>query len=193
LAGQKPEYFIAAMEAYARGWRASGIMEPIAAGLSAQATAELARYYAAAANKATAGVSSVRSAMQVPGLNSGSANPGMMPTAQAGSEPTNSSNPNAADRQSAIERGRKIALNGIPQQRVPACAECHGPAEIRRNPHYPILAGQYADYLLLQLMLFKNHARGGSAYAHLMQPVASGITTQQMRDVALFYESLKTE
>jgi cytochrome c553 len=57
----------------------------------------------------------------------------------------------------------------------------------------PVLAGQYAAYLVLQLTLFKKEARGGSAYAHLMDPVAAGITPQQMRDVALFYESLGSE
>jgi cytochrome c553 len=94
---------------------------------------------------------------------------------------------------SGIERGRAIALEGIPDQKVPPCAECHGPGAIRRNPNYPVLAGQYAAYLVLQLTLFKNDARGGSAYAHLMEPVAAGITPQQMRDVALFYESLARE
>jgi cytochrome c553 len=53
-----------------------------------------------------------------------------------------------------------------------------------------VLAGQYADYLVGQLALFKQAHRGGSAYAHLMRPVASRLTLQQMRDVALYYESL---
>jgi cytochrome c553 len=90
----------------------------------------------------------------------------------------------------AIERGRLIASRGIPRQRVPACAACHGPSAAPRNPHYPLLAGQYADYLVLQLTLFQQRRRGGSAYAHLMSPVASRLTPGQMRDVALYYESL---
>jgi cytochrome c553 len=53
-----------------------------------------------------------------------------------------------------------------------------------------MLAGQHADYLVLQLELFKKEHRGGSAYAHLMRPVATRLTPQQMRDVALYYESL---
>ena len=90
----------------------------------------------------------------------------------------------------AIERGKTIARHGIPGQRVPACVSCHGPGAARRNPFYPMLAGQYADYLVRQLELFKQERRGGSAYAHLMRPVAARLTTQQMRDVALYYESL---
>jgi len=90
----------------------------------------------------------------------------------------------------AIERGKAIANGGIPPQRVPSCVDCHGPGTSRRNPIYPILDGQYANYLVLQLDLFKRQRRGGSAYAHLMHPVASGLTPEQMRDVALYYASL---
>lgn len=90
----------------------------------------------------------------------------------------------------AILRGRSIATRGIPAQEVPACADCHGPASSRKNDAYPVLAGQYADYLVLQLELFRQQHRGGSRYAHLMRPVATGLTPQQMRDVALYYESL---
>ena len=91
---------------------------------------------------------------------------------------------------SAIESGKAIASRGIPRQRVPACVACHGPGATRRNPIYPILAGQYADYLVLQLELFNKGYRGGSAYAHLMRPVATRLTHEQMRDVALYYASL---
>ncbi|HSK80653.1 MAG TPA: c-type cytochrome, partial [Thermoanaerobaculia bacterium] len=46
LAGQRPAYLYAALEAFARGERHSGIMEPIAAGLSPEEMRELALYYA---------------------------------------------------------------------------------------------------------------------------------------------------
>jgi cytochrome c553 len=164
LAGQKPDYFIASMEAYALGRRSSGIMEPIAVGLSREATIEVARHYASLGISRSGGIDLL------------------------GGPKSKTQNPKSS---SAIERGREIAMRGIPQQRVPACSECHGPAEVRRNPHYPILAGQYADYLVLQLTLFQNEARGGTAYAHLMRPVAAGLTPEQMRDVALFYQSLQ--
>ena len=91
---------------------------------------------------------------------------------------------------SAAERGESIARQGIPSQRVPPCRECHGPAETGRNPAYPKIAGQYAEYLQLQLELFKTGARGGTAYSHLMTRIAAGLTPQQMNDVALYYSSL---
>jgi cytochrome c553 len=90
----------------------------------------------------------------------------------------------------AIERGEAIARRGIPSQRIPSCVACHGPGAIHRNPFYPQLAGQYADYLFLQLMLFKKEDRGGTAYAHVMRAIADRLTPDQMRAVALYYASL---
>jgi cytochrome c553 len=177
LAGQKPEYFLASMKAYALGRRSSGIMEPVAAALSQEAMAELAHYYGTlppdfnqksqkpdATNHAVDAKFSLRSGQTAESLDAKS---------------------------TAIARGREIALRGVPSQRVPACADCHGPSDFRRNPAYPMLAGQYADYLVLQLTLFQKQERGGTTYAHLMRPVAAGLKPQQMRDVALFYESLQ--
>lgn len=89
-----------------------------------------------------------------------------------------------------IARGETIALHGIPKQRVPACVECHGPGAHRGKPEYPSLAGQSAGYLQLQLTLFNENRRGGSAYAHLMKPVASRLTPEQMGDVTRYFESL---
>ena len=152
LAGQRPDYFAASLAAYARGERHSGIMEPIAAGLSSEQIRELASHYDS--------------------LESRPSSPASQESAQS------------------IERGQAIAQRGIPNQDVPACADCHGPNQTPRNPNYPMLAGQHADYLTLQLTLFKQEQRGGTAYAHLMRRVAAGMNSEQMRDVAYYYASL---
>jgi cytochrome c553 len=89
-----------------------------------------------------------------------------------------------------VERGREIATHGIPDQRVPACASCHGPRPERRNPEYPRLAGQYADYLVQQLELFQRRERGGGKHHHLMHKAATPLQPEQMRDVAAFYATL---
>jgi cytochrome c553 len=151
LAGQRPGYLFNAMRAFMRGTRHSGIMEPLAAGLTVPQMQEIARHFGSMATEGR-------------------------PTPIAST--------------SAITRGMLIAMRGIPQQDVPACRQCHGPAPTRKNAAYPVLAGQYADYLVLQLELFQQQRRGGSPYAHLMRPVAAGLTRSQMRDVALYYESL---
>ena len=64
------------------------------------------------------------------------------------------------------------------------------PVTTPRNPVYPDLAGQYADYLELQLELFGRGARGGTAYGHVMETVASRLTREQRRAAALYYASL---
>ncbi len=93
--------------------------------------------------------------------------------------------------QVAIERGKMIAEHGIPEQRVPSCLDCHSPEGGRYNPNFPALEGQHADYLVLQLELFKKSQRGGSEYAHLMEPIARRLQPDQMRDVARYFESLR--
>lgn len=154
LAGQRPTYLYATLQAFAHGERHSGMMESIAAALSLDDMRELALYYG-----------SLQEPWPVP-------------------------SPPDQETTLAIERGKAIASRGIPSHRVPACVHCHGPSTMRRNPLYPVLAGQYADYLVLQLDLFKKGHRGGSAYAHLMHPVATRLTPEHMRDVALYYASL---
>ena len=93
--------------------------------------------------------------------------------------------------QVAVERGRSIAQHGITAQRVPSCIDCHSPEGGRYNANYPALEAQHVDYLVLQLELFKKGQRGGSAYAHLMEPIAKRLTPDQMRDVALYFQSLR--
>ena len=90
----------------------------------------------------------------------------------------------------STRRGAVIARQGIPSDGIPACAACHGPAEHPHNPFYPRLAGQYADYLVLQLQLFADEQRGGSPYARLMQPTAHRLTPEQSRAVARYYATL---
>ena len=152
LAGQHVPYLYAALRAYARGERHSGIMKPIAAELSPKEMRTLARYY----GNLTAYVS---------------------PAARLGLT-------------EAIDRGKAIAERGVLERRVPACVNCHGPHTSPHNPYYPELAGQYAEYIILQLELFAKEHRGGSPYARLMHPTAHRLTKRQMFDVAQYYASL---
>ncbi|MGY1424272.1 c-type cytochrome [Lysobacter sp. A289] len=90
----------------------------------------------------------------------------------------------------AIARGAKLAREGVAARRIPACVACHGPDPTPRNPMYPQLAGQYADYLELQLTLFKDGDRGGTDYAPIMDIVADALDEGDIRDLALYYSSL---
>ena len=152
LAGQRPSYLAASLLAFARGERHSGIMTPIARGLSAADIGAIARYYS--------GLPAPPSARRVGAAAAG------------------------------LERGKEIATRGVASQRIPACSACHGPGSRSHNPVYPDLAGQYAEYLVLQLELFKSKKRGGTPYAHIMNMIAGRLTPEQMRAVGSYYESL---
>jgi cytochrome c553 len=158
IAGQRAAYLGASLQAYARGQRHSGIMQPIAAALSAQELRLVTDYYARLA---------------------------------VFSRPAILDRP--ADRLVAdrlVEEGRALATRGIPDRLVPPCAKCHGPNRQDTNPRYPRLAGQYADYLELQLTLFRNGSRGGTDYQHIMSRAARQLTPAQARAAAAFYASL---
>jgi cytochrome c553 len=159
LAGQSREYLRRAMDAYADGERASGIMAPIAAALDRDERARLAAYYSALAG------------------------------AQA--TPALSAAPKLAEK---IARGEKIAREGVPSASLPSCADCHGPSSHRRNPAYPVLAGQFAEYLELQLELFRKGGRGGSKYAQIMSHhVAPNLDPAWTGEVAAYYAHLREE
>jgi cytochrome c553 len=164
LAGQTPQYLEAALDAYATGQRHSGIMELAVTELTAPELRELAQYYAGLPKSLYDS------------------------TAEAGSAAPQSDQATAATT-AVIQRGEAIAIHGIPEQGVPSCSDCHGPAEHERTPTYPSLLGQHSDYLVLQLELFKEQKRGGSPSAHVMWPVASRLTPKQIRDVAHYYAS----
>jgi cytochrome c553 len=89
----------------------------------------------------------------------------------------------------ATARGEAIARGGIPEQRVPACLECHRPATVDRQPGYPLLHAQHSEYLRLQLELLAQGARGGAATATIMQPIAQRLTPEQRHEVALYFAS----
>ena len=84
-------------------------------------------------------------------------------------------------------RGERIAREGLPHRRVPACAACHGPAPFRRAEAYPVLAGQPQRYLETQLRLFRDGHRGGSAYAAIMSLAAKGLEDPDISAVADYY------
>jgi cytochrome c553/cytochrome c5 len=155
LAGQSEAYLLASLQAYAGGQRRSGIMEPVAAGLTEEERRRVSAYFAA------------------------------LPPPAAGSEAL-PPHDGEADR----ARGRTIASRGVPERGVPSCMDCHGPAAGPLSPMYPLLSGQYADYLVLQLELFQGDRRGGSDFAHLMHHVVGGLSAQETRDVAWYYASL---
>jgi cytochrome c553 len=163
LAGQSEEYLRRALEAYASRARPSGLMQAPAVVLQREQVQELAAYYS-------------RQPLRP------------LPSAPANARAGDAIVPDGEA--AAVERGREIALRGIPTRRVPSCSDCHGPGPARRTAAAPRLAAQHADYLVSQLGLFAAGTRGGSPFAKLMDEVAPHLTPEQMRDVAAYYASL---
>lgn len=173
LAGQRRAYLENSLAAFASGLRASGMMHPVAASLSADLRTDLASYFAA--QGATAELLQTRA-------------PEAETLVALGAEPDESDAPLAGAGEP--ERGRAIAHRGLPGLEIPSCASCHGPAEHTRNPAYPLLAGQYYRYLVEQLELLREGVRGGTEYVHLMHEAVRGLEGDELRDVAAYYATL---
>lgn len=93
----------------------------------------------------------------------------------------------------AMRRGETIATRGVAARNIPACIECHGPAEAPKDPAYPRLTGQHARYLALQLELLKERRRGGSERVNLMHSVIDRLDVTDIRDVALYFASTNSD
>lgn len=169
LNGQKEAYLYESLKSYAAGERSSGIMQLAAAGLSDASMAGLARHYATTDSTGSS----------VAGSGEGAEGAGV-------------ARPREADA-AILQEGEAIARFGIPAAGVPACASCHGPASTPRHPLYPLLTGQVPGYLALQLNLFKEGERGGTAYAHIMRTIAQRLSDSQIEAVSQFYGALPAE
>lgn len=89
-----------------------------------------------------------------------------------------------ADRLAA---GRTIFENGMSAKEVPACVGCHG-AQGEGMATFPRIAGQHADYLVKQLVVFQrtDERPEGS----IMKTVAHALSRQDIEDVAAYAQTL---
>ena len=67
-----------------------------------------------------------------------------------------------------------------------ACTACHGAEGNSVNPLWPNIAGQSATYVIGQLKSFKDGSRSNP----LMTPQAMTLSDEDMRNVAVYFESL---
>lgn len=88
-----------------------------------------------------------------------------------------------------VERGRRIATEGVPERKIPACVSCHGAEGEKRKPVFPFLEGQRREYLAWQLGLWEAEKRGGTPYAHLMEAAARNLSQDDIEALAAYYAS----
>lgn len=67
------------------------------------------------------------------------------------------------------------------------CVTCHGFKGVSSNPLWPNLSGQHAPYLIKQLQDFKSGKRENA----LMKAIASGLSQQDIEDLAVYFNSIK--
>ena len=70
-------------------------------------------------------------------------------------------------------------------EKAATCAACHGENGHSKTEMYPILAGQYANYIEHALNEYKSGARKSA----IMNGQAAGLTKEEIRALALFFGS----
>jgi len=75
------------------------------------------------------------------------------------------------------------------KNKAQVCVACHGANGNSVVPLFPVLAGQNARYLYLQLKDFKEGARKDPA----MTPMAANLTTEDMQDLAAYFADQKPQ
>lgn len=84
----------------------------------------------------------------------------------------------------SIEAGKSKAIT---------CTACHGPEGNSVNPLWPNIAGQSATYIVTQLTAFRDGAAdpaNATRYDALMSPQSLALSDQDIRDLAVYFESL---
>lgn len=85
-----------------------------------------------------------------------------------------------------VDDGRTIFISGIPDKGVSACSACHGTGGEGMG-EFPRLAGQHADYIVKQLLVFRQ--AGQRPRGESMKAISDNMSEQEMRSVAAFLEA----
>ena len=84
-------------------------------------------------------------------------------------------------------RGEEVFKHGVPAKDIPPCGSCHGP-DAQGNGNFPRLAGQHADYIEKQLVVFqRTNERPEGA---VMKTVAHLLTQDNIVAVANYLQGL---
>jgi len=85
-------------------------------------------------------------------------------------------------------RGRVLSEIGDNSREVQACANCHGPGGLGRQPVYPYLAGQHAGYLTAAMGEWKNGNRKTDPSGQ-MPHVAQQLADADVAALAAYYSA----
>jgi cytochrome c553 len=97
----------------------------------------------------------------------------------------------ALNEEEFLALGEKIYRGGNLQTGVAACTGCHAPSGMGNNPaSYPVIAGQYSDYIIKQLKDFQNNRRTNDGDGQIMRAVAAPMSDLEIRAVANYLSGL---
>lgn len=86
-----------------------------------------------------------------------------------------------------LPAGKAIFESGVSAKKVPACSGCHG-TRGEGNGAFPRIAGQHADYLVKQLVVFqRTDARPEGS---IMKTVAHELSARDIEDVAAYLQAM---
>jgi cytochrome c553 len=86
--------------------------------------------------------------------------------------------------------GEQLATTGNTAKGISACENCHGPRGTGDPPAIPYLAGQYAQYIALELQMWRRGYRKNSA--DIMLIIAGKLDDHDAESLAAYYQQLRT-
>lgn len=95
-----------------------------------------------------------------------------------------------ADDIRTLQWGQQLAAVGSTDRALPACLNCHGPDGSGLPPSVPGLAGQHAEYLALQLRLFRSGERDNDPQ-DVMHAVAKKLSDEDIHALAAYYSRVR--
>ncbi|MEE4173025.1 MAG: cytochrome c [Xanthomonadales bacterium] len=72
------------------------------------------------------------------------------------------------------------------KEKSATCEACHGADGLGTNPMYPVLAGQYEDYLVHALKSYRDGTRKNA----IMAGLAAALSDEDIEDLAAYYASM---
>lgn len=85
--------------------------------------------------------------------------------------------------QAHSEEGDKPAGSDWVSQATQTCASCHGKNGVSQTENFPILAGQYQNYLLHSLKAYRDGERKNA----IMSGQVQGMSNDQLKALARYY------
>jgi cytochrome c553 len=87
-----------------------------------------------------------------------------------------------------IKRGEQLAKVGNAAKDLQACDNCHGPGGVGEPPAIPYLAGQYAQYITVELQMWQRGYRKNSQ--EVMLTIAGKLDDQDIAALAAYYQQI---